>query len=92
MVKKKGEGFPAVLQPFDVCDESTPFNGKVEILGSPFMPGRKDLFLGQAVKGDVQFDCVKMFSIEFEPLSLGKIRRVENTVPPMGVIVAASTN
>jgi hypothetical protein len=46
MVKKKGEGFPAVLQPFDVCDESTPFNGKVEILGSPFMPGRKDLFLG----------------------------------------------
>jgi hypothetical protein len=33
-----------------------------------------------------------MFSIEFEPLSLGKVRGVENSIPPMGVIVAAGTN
>jgi hypothetical protein len=92
MVKKKGEGFPAILQPFDMGDEPASLDGKIEILGGPFIPTLKDLFLGQAIKRDIQLDRVEMFSIEFEPLSLGKIRRVENTIPPMGVIVAAGTN
>ena len=33
-----------------------------------------------------------MLSIEFEPFSLGKIRRVKDPIPPMGVIVAAGTD
>jgi hypothetical protein len=73
-------------------DEPASLDGKIEILGGPFIPTLKDLFLGQAIKRDIQLDRVEMFSIEFEPLSLGKIRRVENTIPPMGVIVAAGTN
>jgi hypothetical protein len=28
MVKKKGEGFPAIFQPFDVCDEPASLDGK----------------------------------------------------------------
>ena len=28
MVKKKGEGFPAILQPFDVCDKPASLDGK----------------------------------------------------------------
>jgi hypothetical protein len=92
MVKKKGERFPAVLQPFDVCDEPASFDGKIEILGCPFIPTLEDLFLGEAIKGDIQLDCVKMFSIEFEPLSLGKIGGIKDPIPPMGVIIAAGTN
>jgi hypothetical protein len=92
MVKKKGEGFPTILQPFDVCDESAPFNGKIEILGGPFMPTLKDLFLRQAVKRDIQLDSVKMFSIKFEPLSLGEIGGIKDPIPPMGVIIAAGTD
>jgi len=92
MVKKKGERFPAILQPFDMGDEAASFDSKREPLRCPFVPTLKDLLLWQAIKGDVQFDCFKMLSIEFEPLSLGKIRRVEDLIPPMGIIVAAGTN
>jgi hypothetical protein len=33
-----------------------------------------------------------MLSIEFEPLSLGKIRGIEDIIPPMRVIIAAGTD
>jgi len=33
-----------------------------------------------------------MFSIEFEPLSLGKLGGIEDPIPPMGVIVTAGTD
>jgi len=92
VVKKKGEGFPAILQPFDVCDEPASLDRKRKFLRCAFMPASKNLFPGQAIKGDVQLDRVKMLSIEFEPLSLGEIGGVEDTIPPMGVIVAAGTN
>jgi hypothetical protein len=92
MVKKKGEGFPAILQPFDMGDESASLDGKREPFRCTFIPSSKNLFLGQAIKRDVQFDSVKMFSIEFEPLSLGEIGGIKYPIPPMGVIVAASTD
>lgn len=92
MVEKEGEGFPAILQPFDVCDEPASLDGKREPLWCAFIPTRENLFLGQTIKGDVQLDRVKMLSIKFEPLSLRKVRRVENSIPPMGVIVAAGTD
>ena len=92
MVEKKGEGLPAILQPFDVCDKPASLDRKREPFRCAFIPTSKNLFLGQAIKRDVQFDGVKMFGIEFEPLSLGKIRWVEDTIPPMGVIVAAGTD
>jgi hypothetical protein len=33
-----------------------------------------------------------MFSIEFEPLSLGEIGRIKNPIPPMGIIITAGTD
>jgi hypothetical protein len=30
-----------------------------------------------------------MGGIELEPFSLGKVRRIENPVPPVGIVVAA---
>jgi hypothetical protein len=32
-----------------------------------------------------------MFSIEFEPFSLGEIGGIKDPIPPMGVIIAAGT-
>ena len=53
MVQKKGQGFPALLQPFDMGNESASFDGKREPLRCPFIPALKDFFLGQAIKGDI---------------------------------------
>jgi hypothetical protein len=92
MIKKKGKGFPAILQPFNMGDEPAAFDSKGEALGCAFMPSCKDLFFGQTVKRDIQFDGVEMFGIEFKPLSLGEIRGIKDPVPPMGIIIAAGTN
>ena len=73
-------------------DEPASLNGKREFLGGPFIPAFKNLFFGQAIKGDIQFNAVKILSVEFEPLPLGKIGGIEETIPPMGVVVAACTN
>jgi hypothetical protein len=75
-----------------VSDEPASLDGKGEPLGCAFMPSCKNLFLGQAIKRNIQLDRVEMFRIEFEPLSLGKIGRIKKTIPPMGVIVTAGTN
>jgi hypothetical protein len=75
-----------------MSDEPASLNGKGEAFRCPFIPASKNLFLGETIKGDVQLNGVKMFSIKFEPLSLGKVRWVEDTIPPMGIIVAAGTN
>ncbi len=92
MVQEEGEGFPAILQSFDVCDEPASLDGKIKSFGSPFMPTLEDLFLGEAIKGDIQLDGIKILYIEFEPLSLREIGGIENPIPPMGVIVTAGTN
>jgi hypothetical protein len=73
-------------------DESAPFDGKGKLLRCPLIPPLKDLFPGQAVEGDIQFHGVKMFSVEFEPLSLGKVGWVEDTIPPMGIIITARSD
>jgi len=75
-----------------MSDEPAPFDGKREFLRSPFIPSFEDLFLGKAIEGDIQFDGVKIFGIEFEPFSLREIGGIEDPVPPMGVIVAACTD
>ena len=92
MVRKKGKWFPAILQSFDMCDKSASLDGKGKSFRRPFIPASKDLFLGQAVKRDVLFDLVKMFSIEFEPFSLREIGGIKDLIPPMGIIVTAGTN
>jgi len=73
-------------------DESAPFDGKGKLLWCPFIPTLKGLFPGQAVEGDIQFHGVKIFSVEFEPLSLGKMGRIEDTIPPMGIVIPARSN
>jgi len=92
MVEKKSERFSAVLQALDVGDESTSLDGEEKSLRCPFVPALKNLFLRKAIEGNVQLHRIKMLSIEFEPLSLGKIRGEEDTIPPMGIIVATCSN
>jgi hypothetical protein len=92
MVEKKGEGFSAILQSFDVGDEAASFNAKRKSFWCPFIPTSKDLFLGEAIKRDVQFDGLKIFCIKFKPLSLRKIRWIKDPIPPMGIIVTAGTD
>jgi hypothetical protein len=89
MIHQKGEGFPAILQPFDVSDEPASLDGKGKLLRRAFIPALKDLFFGEAIKRDIQFNRFKIFCVEFEPFSLGKIGWVKDPVPPMGVIIAA---
>jgi hypothetical protein len=92
MVEKKGEGFSAILQSFDVGDEAASFNDKRESFWGPFIPPSKDLFLWEAVERYIEFDRVKIFRIKFKPLSLGKVRWIKDPIPPMGIIIAAGTD
>jgi hypothetical protein len=73
-------------------DEPAPFDGKGELFRRPFVPALKDLFTGQPVKGDIQFDAVKIFRVELEPFLLRKIGGIENTVPPVGIIITARSD
>jgi hypothetical protein len=92
MVKKKGKGFSAILEAFDMGDESASFDGKGKPLGCPFIPTLKDFFLRQTIKRNIEFYGVKIFSIEFKPFSLWKMRGIKNTLPPMRIVIAACPN
>jgi len=92
MVEKEGEGFSAILQTFDMGNESTPFHGEDKLFGCPFIPGFKDLFLREAIKGHIQLDRAKVFGVKFKPLSLGKGRRIKDPIPPMRIVIATGTN
>lgn len=89
MIEKEGEGFSAVSEALDMGDEPASLDGKGELLRSSLIPALEDLFLWQAIEGDIELDRIKMLSIEFQPLSLREIGGVEDSIPPMGVIVAA---
>jgi hypothetical protein len=45
VVKKKGKGFSAILEAFDMGDESASFERKGKLLGCPSIPSLKDFFL-----------------------------------------------
>jgi len=92
MVEKKGKGFSAILQAFDVGDESAPFNGEDKLFRCPFIPAFKDLFLREAIKGHIQFYRAKIFGIKFKPLFLGEVRRIKDSIPPMGIVIAACSD
>ena len=70
-------------------DEAASFDGKGKTFWCPFIPPLKDLLLWQAIEGDIELDGVKILSIEFEPLPLGKIRRIKDPVPPVGIVITA---
>jgi hypothetical protein len=53
------------------------------------VPSFKGFFLGQAIKGDVQFHGIEVLSIELEPTSLRKIGGIEDPVPPVRIVVPA---
>ena len=70
-------------------DEAASFDGKGKTFWRPFIPPLKDLFLRQAIEGDIELDGVKILSIEFEPLPLGEVRWIEDPIPPVWIIVTA---
>ena len=70
MIQEKRERLPAILQAFDMSNETASFYPEEKVSGRPFMPALKGLFGREAVERDIQFDRVEMFRVEFEPLSL----------------------
>jgi hypothetical protein len=92
VVEKKGKGFSAILQAFNVGDEAAPLNGEDKLFRCPFIPAFKDLFLRETIEGYVQFYRAKIFGIKFKPLLLGKVRRIKDPIPPMGVVIAACSD
>ena len=92
MVEKKGEGFSTILQAFDVGDESAPFNGEDKLFRCPFIPALKNFFPGKPIKRDIQLHRVKIFGVKFKPLLLGEVRRIKDSIPPMGIVIAACSD
>jgi hypothetical protein len=75
-----------------VGDEPASFDGKDKLFRRSFIPAFKDFLLGKAIKRDIQLYRVKIFGVELKPLFLGKVRRVEGPIPPMGIVIAACPN
>jgi hypothetical protein len=92
MVEKKGKRLSAILQTSDVGNKSASLDSEEKMLRCPFIPAFKGLFLREAIKRDIQFNCVKKTGVVFEPFLLGKIRGVEDSIPPMGIIVTTCPN
>jgi hypothetical protein len=62
------------------------------MIGCPFIPTFKDLFLREAIKGHIQFYRTKIFGIKFKPLFLREVRRIKDPIPPMGIVIAACSD
>jgi hypothetical protein len=92
MVHQKSQRFPAFFESLDMRDEPTPLNGKEESLRCPFMPPFEYFPLGQAIKGNIQFDRMKMPGVEFKPFSRRKIGWVEDAVPPVRIVITTRAN
>jgi hypothetical protein len=92
MVQEKRKGISAVLQTLNMGDESASLNGKDKLFRCPLIPAFKNFFSGKTIKRYIQLYRVKIFSVKFKPLFLGKLRRIEDPIPPMGIIVATCTN
>ena len=75
-----------------MSDKTASFQSKRKSLRGSLIPGLEDLFRGQPVERDIQFDRIKIVRIEFEPFSLGDAGRVESSIPPMGIVITARAN
>jgi hypothetical protein len=60
---------------------------KEEAVRCPMVPSFKGFFLGQAIEGDIQLHGVQVLGVELEPPSLRKVRGIEDSVPPVRIIV-----
>jgi hypothetical protein len=75
-----------------VGDEPASLDSKDKLFRCPFIPAFKNFFSWKAIKGDIQFYRVKIFGVKLEPLFLGKVRGIKDSIPPMRIIVATGTN
>jgi hypothetical protein len=87
MGQKQRESLSAILQSLDMGNESASFDSEEKLFGRPFIPALEDLFLGKAIKGHIQFYRVKIFGVEFKPFFLRKVGRIEDAIPPVGVVI-----
>ena len=92
MVHQKSQRLSAFFESLDMRNEPAPLHGKEESFRCPFMPTFEYLPLGQAIKGDIQFDRLKMFGVEFKPFSRRKIGWVEDAVPPVRIVITTRAN
>ena len=75
-----------------MSDETTSLQPKKKSLRGSRQPVFKDFFCRQAVERDIQLHRVEMFRVELEPLSLGKVGRIENTIPPVRIVIATRSD
>ena len=92
MVHQKSQRLSAFFESPDMRNEPAPLHGKAESFRCPFMPTFEYLPLGQAIKGDIQFDRLKMLGVEFKPFSRRKIGWVEDAVPPVRIVITTRAN
>jgi len=92
MVHQKSQRLSAFFESPDMRNEPAPLEGKEESFRCPFMPPFEDFPLREAIKGDIQFDRMKMPGIEFKPFSRRKIGWVKDAVPPVRIVITTRAN
>jgi hypothetical protein len=90
--QEQRERVSTILQPFDMSDESASLDSEKKLFRCPFIPALKNLLLGKAIKGHIQFHRVKIFGVEFKPLFLGEVGGIKDAIPPMGIVITACSD
>jgi hypothetical protein len=75
-----------------VGDEPVPLDGEEKPLRCPLIPAFKYLLFGEAIEGYIQLYRGKVIGVEFKPLFLGKVGRIEGPIPPMRIVIAACSD
>ena len=57
------------------------FYRKAKCIGTVVIKSFQHLNAGKPVECDVQFHCIEMFAIIFEPILCGKVIRIKNISP-----------
>ena len=57
------------------------FNSPEEILGRPMIPVIESLRIGEPIKSGIDFNGIKLVSIEFEPSRFRNVRGIEDILP-----------
>jgi hypothetical protein len=71
----------AIVQPGRVCDLTGKFTRETEVSGGHLDPTPNAIFRRNSVKSRIHFNCCEIVGVEFQPMGLWQIRRIENATP-----------
>ncbi len=80
----------AILQAFDVRDIAAAFYKKRKIFWASLIPARKDFFIRQPVKRNIQLHRDKPAGIVFKPFSGRQILGIKNFFPVVVSVAAGA--